>query len=114
MINRVSTLALAASLATSTAVFTTTTHATPLSRELAFESVAQHRPGSVHRSGWRRWTGWSGAGWGFVGPGGGRGWMGNGWGWRGAGSYVAPIYVSRANCRHPISTGRGGAGRLIC
>jgi hypothetical protein len=26
------------------------------------------------------WWGWSGAGWGYVGPGDGRGWFANGWG----------------------------------
>jgi hypothetical protein len=44
------------------------------------------------------WWGWSGAGWGYVGPGGGRGWFANGWGWRGAGPYAAPTYVSRFRC----------------
>jgi hypothetical protein len=114
MINRVSMFALATSLATNIAMFTTTTHATALSRELAVESAAQRKLGSVDRAGWGRWTGWSGAGWGFVGPGGGRGWMGNGWGWRGVGPYVAPIYVSRVNCRRPVSTGRGWARSLVC
>jgi hypothetical protein len=80
MINRASMFAIVASLATNVATFTTATHATPLSRELAVESAAQRKLKSVHRAGWGRWVGRSGAGWGFVGPGCGRGWMGNGWG----------------------------------
>jgi hypothetical protein len=45
MINRASMFAVAASLAANLATFTTTTHATPLSRELAVESAAQR----IHR-----------------------------------------------------------------
>jgi hypothetical protein len=107
MINRMSMFAAAALLATSVATFTTATHA--LSREL---TIKRAEP-PIGWSG-RRWVGWSGAGWGFVGPGGGRGWMGNGWGWRGVGPYVAPIYVSRVSCRRPVSTGRGWAWSLVC
>jgi hypothetical protein len=114
MINRASMFAVAASLAANVATFTTTTHATPLSRELAIENAAQRKLGPVHRAGWGRWVGWSGAGWGFVGPAGGRGWMGNGWGWRGVGPDVAPIYVSRVSCLRPVSTGRGWARSAVC
>jgi hypothetical protein len=114
MINRVSMFAIAASLATPIATFTATAHATPLPRELAVESTAQRKLASVQPIGRRRWVGWSGAGWGFVGPGGGKGWMGNGWGWRGVGPYVAPTYVSRGSCRHQVSTRRGWARRFAC
>ena len=112
MINRASMLAIAASLATHVATFNTATFATPLSCELSNKSAAQRKPQSVHRAGWAKWVGWSGAGWGFVGPGGGKGWMGNGWGWRGVGSHVAPIYVSRVSCRRSVLISR--ARSLAC
>jgi hypothetical protein len=107
MINRVPRLAAAALFATSIATFITTSPA--LSRELAIKRAEPP-------TGWggRKWVGWSGAGWGFVGPGGGKGWMGNGWGWRGVGPYIAPIHVSRAGCRHQVSTRHGRARSLVC
>jgi hypothetical protein len=107
MINRTSMFAAAALFAASIATFTTATHA--LSRELAIKRAEP-------RTGWggRKWVGWSGAGWGFVGPGGGKGWMGNGWGWRGVGPYVAPTYVSRGSCRHRALTRRGWGRRFAC
>jgi hypothetical protein len=84
--NRITLLVIMASLlVTHNAAFATAAFATPLSRELASDSVTLRKHGSVYRDGWVRWLGWSGAGWGFVGPGGGKGWMGNGWGWRGVG-----------------------------
>ena len=107
MINRMSMFAAAALIATSIAIFITATHA--LSHELAIKRTEPP-------IGWggRKWVGWSGAGWGFVGPGGGKGWMGNGWGWRGAGPHIAPIYVSRAGCRHQVSTRYGRARSVVC
>jgi len=96
MINRVPMLALVASLM-NIAILNTTAYAT--ARYRAVENAAQFD--SLHRGGRVRWTGWSGAGWGFVGPGGGRGWMGDGWGWRGVGSHIAPIYVSRTRICSP-------------
>jgi hypothetical protein len=113
--NRMTMLAIMASLlVTHIAAFATAAFATPLSRELASDSVTLRKHGSVYRDGWVRWLGWSGAGWGFVGPGGGKGWMGIGWGWRGVGPHVAPIYVSRNHCRRSISISRGWASSLSC
>jgi hypothetical protein len=102
MINRMSMFAAAALLATSIGTFTTTSHA--LSRKLAIKRAELPIGGSG-----RKWIGWSGPGWGFVGPGGGKGWVGNGWGWRGFGTYAAPTYVSRAGCRNPVSISHGRA-----
>jgi hypothetical protein len=68
--NRITLLVIMASLLVMhIAAFATAAFAKPLSRELASDSVTLRKHGSVYRDGWVRWLGWSGAGWGFVGPG---------------------------------------------
>jgi hypothetical protein len=94
MIRHMALFAAAVLLTTSTLTISSAASATPRSRMLA--GATPHGAAAFHRG--RPWPGWSGTGWGFVGPGGGRGWFANGWGWQGANGYAAPLYVSGHGC----------------
>jgi hypothetical protein len=97
MTGRMTWFAAAALLIACASTIVTTASAT--SRFHVLTGATLHGAASVYRG--RPWPGWSGAGFGWVGPGGGRGWFGNGWGWRGVNGYATPLYVSARNCgRH--------------